>query len=281
MKSLDRGLRVLELLSLHPEGLKLSELAAESGEKPSTLHHVLSALKRRRFVAQDPATRQYRLGMAAWRLGRAAMLSVGLVDIARAELRALAEQLGETATMAVREGFWVTYVDQVLAPRSIKMSVTVGDRAPIHCTASGKVFLAAMTEAEFQQLLSRELPRYTPRTITEPGRLRAERELVQKRGYATDCEEREEGLCCVAAPVRDHLGGVVGAISVSGPRMRLDADRMTREIVPAVVESALRVSLKLGYRPLTGGEEGRAVASESAGGGPNSGHEEDRRSEEC
>ncbi|MBC7340315.1 MAG: IclR family transcriptional regulator [Firmicutes bacterium] len=252
MKSLDRGLKVLELLSSHPHGLKLTDLAQVSGEKVSTLHHVLSALKRRHFVAQDPRTREYRLGVAAWRVGRAAMVAVGFVDVAHAELLRTAQSLGETMTLAVREGFSVVYVDQVLAPRSIKMSVTVGDRAPMHCTASGKVFMAAMSEEEFGELLRQPLARYTANTMVEASRLRAERESVRDRGYAIDCEEREEGLCCVAAPVRDHLGAVVAAISLSGPRERLDPTRIEREIVPAVLDAARRVSLNLGYRPLTG-----------------------------
>ncbi|HHY95622.1 MAG TPA: IclR family transcriptional regulator [Firmicutes bacterium] len=250
MKSLDRGLRVLELLASRPEGLNLTELSALAGEKASTLHHVLSALRRRGFAAQDPKTRQYKLGVAALRIGRAAMVSIGFASVARGELFRLAHDLGETMTLAIREGSSVVYVDQVLAPRSIKMSVTVGDRAPLYCTASGKVFMAAMSDDEAEEFLRQARQKYTSRTVVDPQLLQEERVLVRQRGYALDLGEREEGLCCVAAPVFDHLGTVVAAISLSGPAERLDPQRLTGEIAPALVEAAARVSAHLGCRPL-------------------------------
>jgi DNA-binding IclR family transcriptional regulator len=139
-------------------------------------------------------------------------------------------------------------VDQARGPAAISTHNWVGELTPLHATSSGKVLLAFMSaDARRALLADAGLRRFTEHTITSAERLEAQLQDVPRTGYVLSLEELEHGLNAVAAPIRDHLGGVIAALSVSGPAYRLTAERV-REIAPTVVAAADDVSRRMGYR---------------------------------
>jgi DNA-binding IclR family transcriptional regulator len=122
----------------------------------------------------------------------------------------------------------------------------IGRRAPIHCTGVGKVLLAYQPAQQVDALLSSGLKRYTEHTITDGNKLKEELAKIRRLGYAVDNEELEIGLFCIAAPIRNHLGHTVAAVSISGPGVRLTRSKI-REFIPLVIRVASEVSYSLGY----------------------------------
>jgi IclR family KDG regulon transcriptional repressor len=124
----------------------------------------------------------------------------------------------------------------------------VGLHMPVHATAAGKVLVAFESEEELRRRFNNSLPGYTKNTLTSSEQLLRKLEEVRQRGYATDLEEWEEGLHCIAAPIRDYTRKVIGALSVSGPAHRLAAEKIEATVVPEVVGAAQELSRRLGYR---------------------------------
>lgn len=138
-------------------------------------------------------------------------------------------------------------IDKIDSKRSVRMSSFVGFRDPLHCSGVGKTLLAFQDEAVREALIARiGFEKHTERTITEPEALRAHLREIVAQGYAVDREEIEEGLSYVAAPIRDHTGKVIAAISNSGPTYRLD-DAAIRDLIAIVLAHANRISTALGY----------------------------------
>ncbi|MDR7416993.1 MAG: IclR family transcriptional regulator [Armatimonadota bacterium] len=246
VRSLLRGLQVLEILARDPE-LSLTEIARRAHLPFSTTHRLLETLCRRGFVTQPEASGRYRLGLKAFEVGIAFLASHRLPEVARPVMVDLVKHLNETANLAVRDGREAVYVLQVESPRMLRLFAHPGARHPLYCTGVGKVLLAWEPEPEVRSLLgSGPLPRYTPRTLTDPEAVLQELRAVRARGYAVDREERETGVRCVAAPVRDATGRVVAALSVSAPATRLPYRRIP-EVAGATLAAASRISRLLGF----------------------------------
>ena len=253
LQSVRRALRALELISEGECGV--TELGRKLGVHKATASRLVATLAERGFVERDPVTEKYRLGFGLISLAGAAMGGNDLVRTARPVVEDLAERTRETVNLGVLSGDAVVYIDQVAGTRSIVSVNWVGQRTPLHCTSNGKVLLAAMSEPERTRLLKGGLAKLTPRTITEPKKLRAQFPEISARGYAQTMEELEEGLNAVAAPIRGMSGDVVAALSVSGPAFRMhgvDLPRFGR----ATAEAAAVISRRLGYvdrnRPAAG-----------------------------
>ena len=248
VQSVERSLDILEALAEMGEA-GIAQLSARVGLHASTVHRLLSTLIGRGYVRQNPETGRYLLGLKPLDVARAIRNHLDLRMEALPILRELMRRSGETANLAVLDDHHIVYLEQVSSPGwMLRMFVQVGARAPLHTTASGKVLMAHLPEPELRQLLSSyELIPYASRTIVDMGVLLSELEEVRRKGYATDHGEHEEGVSCIAAPVRDYSGRVVAAISISGPWIRITPEREP-DLVPLVVEACARLSAALGYR---------------------------------
>jgi DNA-binding IclR family transcriptional regulator len=226
--------------------LGVTEIATELGLTKAAVHRILTALRSRDLITVDAVTRRYALGHAAIALGRAYLARMDLRARAAPELRRLAQRVGETATLSIRRGDTRLYVDQVVPPHELKVEVSLGIPYPLHAGASSKAILAFLDEAEVDAVIGRHgLEPLTGRTVVDEDRLRKELAAIRKRGHATSQGERQEGTASVAAPVFDHDGRVIAALSVAGPLTRFKG-RMA-ECAPAVAESAARISAQLGH----------------------------------
>ena len=244
VRSVERAITILDLLA--QGGWQTgAELARGLGVHRSTALRLLATLERHALVERDSRTARYRLGR---RLPQLASVVTGEFDlryIARPICERLAAASGETATFELLIGDDIVPIEQATASNSVVTVNWLGRRYPVHCTASGKAFLAFGQGAARERLLAEPLARITPRTVTDPGKLAAQLEQARHAGVATTHEELEMGLDAIAAPVFGPDGEMVAALDVSGPSHRLakrsDLDRLT-------VEAAAELSRKLGYR---------------------------------
>lgn len=241
VQSVDRAFEVLEALADAGGIATLSELAGTTGLPAPTIHRLIQSLVAGGYVRRDMAHR-YALGPRLIRLGEAAGLTLG----ARATpyLRALAQQIGETANLAMLEGDSVVYVAQAPSPHSMRMFTEVGRHVLPHCTGVGKALLAELPVTRVVEILGRTgLPARTERTLTDEGALLDELARIREQGYAVDDGEQEVGVRCVAVAVTAQPARL--ALSVSGPSGRVTPERV-REIVPVLREAADRLLRELG-----------------------------------
>jgi len=248
VQSVDRAITVLELLG-HLGSASVVQVAQELGVHKSTASRLLSALETRGMVVQNHERGKYQLGFGILRLAHAIPARLSLVTEARDEMRRLAEEHRETVNLAVlREGVAVN-VAQEIGPTSLGTHDWIGSLTPVHATSSGKVLLAALPSAERAELIKKVgLKSFTGRTIT--SRRQLERQLldVAAQGYATALEELEIGINAIAVPVRDHLGTVVAAVSVSGPAFRLTEETM-QAMRDDLKAAGLTISRRIGFDP--------------------------------
>ena len=173
---------------------------------------------------------------------------LGLRRQARPILEELVSKCNETAYLAVAEGADVVYVLMHETTHTVRVIPRLGHRLPAYCTASGKIQLAFESQDRLRALFKdRLLRRLTANTIIDLDRLLEHLGDVAHQGFAVDNEELEEGVCCVAAPVRDYSHKVVAGIGLSGPVSRFSPERIQNELVPLVREAGTKVSKRLGY----------------------------------
>lgn len=251
-RGIARALGILRAFSdVRPEW-GLAELARDLGLAKPTALRMLHALKHEGLVAQNAAG-VYRLGPAAIELGARAQRANGLVGAARPEISALARETGETCSVEILTDAETLILDEAQGHHLVGISPCAGTRWPAHATSTGKVLLAAALD-EDPELLYRlgaesggTLLRLTPRTITSTARLAKELARVTRQGYSTAVEELEAGYVALGAPVRNHEGRTVGAISVGGPSTRLTAARIP-DVVGPLRAAADRISRRLGWQ---------------------------------
>jgi DNA-binding IclR family transcriptional regulator len=184
-------------------------------------------------------------------LASAYLGDLDLVDQARPILGELVAATGETVHLGILAGTEIVYVDKAESEQSLRMVSRIGSRNPVHCTALGKSIIAFAGEEYLVALAASGLERRTPNTLVELHALRADLAEVRIRGYAVDCEENKIGLRCIGAEIRDHQRRVVGAISISGPSVRVD-DASVARLSPLVRRAADQISRGLGYLPVEG-----------------------------
>jgi IclR family acetate operon transcriptional repressor len=242
-----RAIAVLKAFTDSRPQMTLADVSRAVKLNKATAHRLLSALEREGLVTRNAGTEAYRLGPEAIALGSRALRANNLRSVSQAELAALAEKTGETATLEVLAGSQVLILDEVTGDHLVGSAQSIGTRWPAHATSTGKVLLAHLPRSKQEAILQRALPRLTGKTLTKTNALRRELARVVQQGYAKAAEELEIGFTAVGAPVRNHEGQVVAAISLGGLSARFTPERVT-EIAGLVQEAAARVSRQLGFR---------------------------------
>ena len=246
--TVERALALLQYLARHSGEHGVRALAGALNLSPSTTYRLLETLEQTGFVRQNRQTERYSIGVAAVQLGIAALGALDLTTVAPACLRALVAATGESVFLAVLDDTEVVYLLKEEGRHSIRTTARLGSRRPLHCTALGKALLAARPAEEAAALLARAgMPAWTPHTITDPDVLLAQLADAREQGYSTDHEEVEEGLACIAAPIRDYCGVTIAAVSMAGPVARVlpHEEQFGRQ----VAATARQISTALGYLP--------------------------------
>ena len=220
--SAERSLRLLALLADEGRALSLADLAARLALPKGTAHRICMQLLAGGFLARDLDERSFTVGPALRQLAFDT-LNHGVVRGLRHEVLAeLVAKVGETCNFTTLDGTQVLYLDRVEAQWPLRLTLDIGSHVPLHCTASGKLFLAQMPQAARDALIAQlPLPKMTRNTIASAKGLRAECERIAQQGYSCDREEFIAGLIAVAVPVPGSDGRTRAAIAVHAPVARL------------------------------------------------------------
>jgi DNA-binding IclR family transcriptional regulator len=221
-------------------------MARAAGLNKTTVYRLLTALASEGLVARSPAGETYRLGPEAIAMGARALRSNDLRTVSREYLADLARRSDETATLEVLVGSDVLIVDEVHSRKTLHASPSVGTRWPAHATSTGKVLLAYLSEAGRRALLKGPLSQPARRTISTQSALKEELARVRSQGYAMAVGELEDGYSALGAPVHDHEGQVIAAVSLGGPSVRLSQERL-KAMLPMLFEATSGISARLGY----------------------------------
>ncbi len=248
IQSLDRGLVILEAVAKSGDPMSLTDLAALLRIDRSSVFRLANTLKRRGYLTISSRGKDYILGPSIWRLSRQYDWSNMLITITHEHLKKLALETNETAHLAVREGKRALFIDHATASHMISVAGQTGELVPLYCTAHGKALLAECDGPQLETILgSQPLASYTPQTLTSLRKLAKHCEEIKRLGYATDEEEFQEGIRCVAAPIHDRDGSVIASIGISAPVTRFPRERLP-ECIEQVMTIAHAISESVGSR---------------------------------
>jgi DNA-binding IclR family transcriptional regulator len=242
IKVLEKALAVLELFDEQGKELTVTEIGERLGIHKTTAFRIATVLDEANFLEKSPGSMRYRLGYKVFHLGSLVESGNELKRRARPILEDLKQECDETVHLVVLSKGEALYLDKIEGRKTVRVVSRVGMTLPAHCSGVGKVLLAHLPDDEVEGIVrSKGLKRFTPNTITERQALHAELRKIRERGYALDDEEIEIGLKCVAAPIEDASGTVIGALSISGPAFRFDGKEAER-LTAHALRAATRVS---------------------------------------
>ena len=244
LRTLRKGLAVLEALADGETTPSLTELSARLEESPTVVFRILKTLEQHGYVEQDPESKRYSLGLRIWEIGSRALSRIGLIEAVRPTLERLTQQTGETSSVAVPRGRELVYVAVVEGLDPLHVYLEPGSRAPLYLTASGKAILAFGSPDLFDAVVAAGLRRRTPATITTASRLRARLEEIRRTRVSVAHGENQLHLSAVAAPILHAAGGCIGAVAVSGLSLHFADDRLPR-ISEAVTRAASEIVTKI------------------------------------
>lgn len=254
-QSILKAIDLVDALVRAPNPVTLNELSRLVKRPVPTVHRLLRTLELRGWV--ENLEGRYRLTLKLFEIGMSVVDKIDVVAEARPECEALSREFDETVNMSVRSGASVVYIIKIDSPRSLRLISQLGVHVPLYCTAMGKAMLAYMDPSERAALLDQvKLEPRARNTITERAALERDLEAIKRRGWSVDNEEFDYGLVCIGAPVFNRSSQLAGAISLTGPMIRLpftswdDAGQRIRA-------SADAISRRLGYNSVS---RERAVA---------------------
>jgi len=247
IQSIERAFAILEEIARNRDGIALAELSRRVGLHNSTTFHLVKTMVSLGYIQQTSESKRYRVGRNLFTLAAGALHEIELAQVARPVLEILALRSGECSHFAVRSGDDIVVVAKTAGTGMFQVADQVGVVRPAHCTALGKVLLAALHPQQLERhLQTRELRRFTQRTIVEHDALLREIDAVRRGGIAFDDGEFDPDARCVAVPVHNFTGQVAGAIGISGPMWRLTMQAL-QEKTQLVREAAVELSRELGF----------------------------------
>lgn len=246
-RSVSRALDILTCFSQNRPELSLNEICELTGLPKSTVFRLLSALESARFVERCPDKEKYQIGIKAFEVGCVFLSHLSVERVARPIMDSLSKQFHLSVNLGILDQGQVVYLAVSEPDTFFHYTPIIGYRHYVHCSALGKVLVAPLSEEKVDEIVaSVGMPALTPHTITDPRVFKEHLALVRQRGYATDIQEGGLGFCCLAVPIYNHEGKVVGAMSISGSIAHFDDDGIKR-LAAAMKEAAAQVSAGLGY----------------------------------
>ncbi|GAB4427261.1 MAG: IclR family transcriptional regulator [Chloroflexi bacterium OHK40] len=248
VKPVYKALQVLLCLGEERREMALSEICYRVAMPKTTTFRYLQTLCACGFVTHDPGTDLYRIGLRLWAIGQLAREPLHLRETALPAMRELRDRFNETVNLGILDGRDIVYLDMVESRRSLRMQAQLGGRDPVYSTALGKAMVAFLPEDRWPEHLPTRLTPRTDASHTTLASLRDDLRRTRERGYGLDDGENEEGVRCVGAPIFDQDGHVAAGVSLSAPAARMN-DRALPEAAASVIQTALAISCRLGYRP--------------------------------
>ena len=244
---IDRLLDILELLSLEKNGLGVTEIGNRTGLHKSTVHRIVSALAERGYIEKVPERSVYKIGLKLVDISSVYLNSVELKTEATPYLRELAAKSGQPVHLAILDGTDAVYIDKVDILNNIRLYSQIGRRIPVYCSALGKCLLSGLHETEIEEIVSRcSFNKFTTKTL-DREELMFQIRAAQANGYAVDDGEHDEGIRCIAAPIKDYRDKIIAAVSITGPAAVI-ALQNDIETAGVLIETARAISKRMGYK---------------------------------
>ena len=248
VQSLGRAFAILEEVARHREGVGLAELSKRVGLHNSTTFHLARTLVSRGYLRQEKESKRYRIGRPLFALAASALDEIEMVNVATPVLEDLSRVSGESSHFAVRMGDAIVVIARTGGAGAFQLTDRVGVVRPAHCTALGKIILASLRPDQLQRFLARvELTPSTEKSVTDAKVLLREIEEIRTTGIAFDDGEFNTEVRCIAVPVMDFTGQVIGALGISGPIWRM-SNQALQAHAKAVRLAANRLSTEFGAR---------------------------------
>ncbi len=245
--NLRRGIRIMETLAGHPHGMTMSELARALDLPNNSVFRITRTLMELGYLQRDKDSRKVSMTRKLLGIGYSAVMSHSVVEESLEEMRLLRDKTGETVLISTLGELETVILEQIVGTHQFKFFVEPGARLPLHASAHGKVFLAYLPPDEQNAILKKiELTRFNENTLTTRTAIKKECKKIRELHYATDESEQIHGVHCVAAPIRDHRGYPIAAMTITGPETRL-SQSLFPEIGRLLVEHTGRISRKFGY----------------------------------
>lgn len=233
-----RAFDLLEHVARSKTPMSLDEITKESGLPKPTVYRILRLLHEGGLLRRELTGKRYGVGPRLSSLTLEVLIAPPSHARRHAILSRLVEEIGETCNLTVLDGAQVVYLDRVETSSPVRLNMEAGSRVPLHCTASGKLFLSQMSGAHLREIIGPgPLKRYTKRTITEVNALERELKKIRASRISTDVGEYLEGSTCLAVPVLDLKGRICAAVAVHGPAPRMSLKR-GMEYLPALRRTA-------------------------------------------
>jgi DNA-binding IclR family transcriptional regulator len=244
----------LQLIEIFKDRSDKQELGVTELSKRLNLHknnvfRLLATLEARGYIEQNLQSENYKLGLNIFNLGQQFIGKLGILKLAKPFMAKIANELNESLYIGILRDGAAIYLDVVEPNLSVKVASRVGKDVPAYCTAIGKMQLAYASEEEINKIyMGARLKKMTPNTITSLPELKRHLSVIAENDYALDNEEFEEGVRCVAVPIKDYLGVPVAALSLTAPAYRLNDERIQKEVLPVIKRYANEISKRLGYQ---------------------------------
>lgn len=247
-QSVMRAFSILNCFTDETPELRMTDISKRLGLNTSLVSRLLATLEHDGFVQQDPNTGLYSLGRSVLTLAGVALNHNTLRMEALVEMQNASNESGLGVNLSVLDGDTIFYLAHIETPEVPRPYTLIGRRNPLHATGMGKVLLAYLPDEDRHSLLNRlELHSYSAHTCTDKDELVRELEEIRSRGWALEIEELALGRACIAGPIRDSSGVVVGALSFSGPLSQFRWDERQTELIRKIIEVCDRISMRLGY----------------------------------
>jgi DNA-binding IclR family transcriptional regulator len=248
VKSVVKTLAILEHLGASANGISLTEMSKQLKIGKSTVHRLLATLRDHDFVWLDANSSRYVLGGKILQFSEQLSRQSILIRCGEPILAALTQKTGETCNLGVLDGRDVVYLIITESMNPLRMTGQIGKRLPAHCTAIGRTILAGLPRDELLKLYGRtqKLDTFNPKSPTTVPDLISLLRTVRRTGFAYDNEELYKGVFCVGAPIRNHSGEIMAAVSISLPSSRIDAKKLAR-LRTLLFDSAAELSRQMGY----------------------------------
>jgi len=248
VQSLGRAFAILEEVARHREGIGLADLSKLVGLHNSTTFHLAKTMVSLGYLRQEKETKRYRVGRPLFALAASALDEIEMVNVATPVLEELSRQTSESSHFAVRMGDAVVVIARTSGPGAFQLTDRVGVVRPAHCTALGKIILASLRPDQLKRFLERvDMKPSTEKSITDVAVLLREIAEIRRTGIAFDDGEFNPEVRCVAVPVTDFTGTVIGALGISGPIWRL-SNQALHNSAQIVQAAAARLSREFGAK---------------------------------
>lgn len=248
MKSITKALDILEIILDTKEEMGVSELARKTGLNKATVSRIANYLCSRNYLVQSGKRGKYFLGSQFLSFTKVIKDRIKVRDIAMPYLAKLCKSVDESVVLVIWDGKKAINIDSVQSAQALRIIPTESGQIPLHCTGTGKIFLAQMTDSELETYFNEnEMVAYTTNTITNLNHLKTHLLTILEEGIAYDDEEFKLGTRNVAAGIKDVEGKYIASIGVLGPSIRLTRTKMV-EIAPEVKRCAMEISKSMGTK---------------------------------